>query len=175
MRVLLALAAAASCVGLGLRARAAGGDAADLAAPVAVSVGGVSIASAHDSKFDFRNDNSFPWVGDIDGDGKLQQPQPEPKKQPRLDVHGDPLPLGAVARFGTTRLRHEPTKSEGWVARAISPDGKILATASWHEARFWSLEDGKLLRNFPIEGPASPIAITTDGKGFVACRINQKL
>jgi hypothetical protein len=81
-----------------------------------------------------------------------QQPQSEPKKQPRLDVHGDPLPEGAVARFGTTRLRHEPTKSDGWVVRAISPDGKILATASWHEARFWSLEDGKLLKGVPHQG-----------------------
>ena len=69
MRVLLALAAAASCVGLGLRTPAAGSDAADLAAPVAVSVDGVLIDS--DSKFDFSNDNSFPWVGDFDGDGKL--------------------------------------------------------------------------------------------------------
>ena len=71
MRVLLALAAAASCVGLGLRAPAAAGDAADLAAPVAVTVGGVPIESAHGSRFDFRNDHSFPWVGDFDGDGKL--------------------------------------------------------------------------------------------------------
>ena len=71
MRVLLALAAAASCVGLGLRAPAAAGDAPDLAAPVAVSVGGVPIESAHHSKFGFRNDYSFPWVGDFDGDGKL--------------------------------------------------------------------------------------------------------
>ena len=71
MRVLLALAAAASCVGLGLCVPAAAGDAADLAPPVAVSVGGVPIASAHDRKFDLRDDNSFPWVGDFDGDGKL--------------------------------------------------------------------------------------------------------
>src|SRR5262245_25772701 len=104
-----------------------------------------------------------------------QQPQSEPKKQPRLDIHGDPLPEAAAARLGTARFRHEPTKSEGWVAKAISPDGKILATASLHDARFWSLEDGKLLREFPIEGPASPIAVTPDGKGFVACRINQKM
>ena len=71
MRVLLALAAAASCVGLGLRVPAAAGDAADLAPPFAVSVGGVPIGSAHDRKFDLRDDNSFPWVGDFDGDGKL--------------------------------------------------------------------------------------------------------
>ena len=71
MRVLLALAAAASCVGLGLRVPAAAGDAADLAPPFAVSVGGVPIDSAHDRKFDLRDDNSFPWVGDFYGDGKL--------------------------------------------------------------------------------------------------------
>ena len=71
MRDLLALAAAASCVGLGLRVPAAAGDAADLAPPFAVTVGGVPIASAHDRKFDLRDDNSFPWVGDFDGDGKL--------------------------------------------------------------------------------------------------------
>jgi FG-GAP repeat len=71
MRVLLALAAAASCVGLGLRTPAAAGDAADLAAPVAVSVGGVPIDRADHSNFDLGNDNSFPWVGDFDGDGKL--------------------------------------------------------------------------------------------------------
>ena len=71
MRVLLALAAAASCVGLGLCIPAAAGDATDLAPPVAVSVGGVLIESAHEDKFDRRDDSSFPWVGDIDGDGKL--------------------------------------------------------------------------------------------------------
>ena len=65
MRVLLALAAAAGCVGLGLRVPAAAGDAADLAPPVAVSVGGVPITSAYEDRY------SFPWVGDFDGDGKL--------------------------------------------------------------------------------------------------------
>ena len=70
MRVLLALAAAASCVGLGLCVPAAAGDAADLAAPVAVSVGGVPIDRADDRDFD-RDDNRCPWVGDFDGDGKL--------------------------------------------------------------------------------------------------------
>src|SRR5262249_4662683 len=71
MRVLLALAAAASCVGLGLRAPAAAGDAADLAPPFAVTVDGVPIDSGHDRRFDLRDANSFPGVGDFDGDGKL--------------------------------------------------------------------------------------------------------
>ena len=69
MRVLLAVAAAASCVGLGLGVPAVG-DAADLAPPVAVTVGGVPIDLAADANRR-RDDNSFPWVGDFDGDGKL--------------------------------------------------------------------------------------------------------
>ena len=64
MRVLLALAAAASCVGLGLRVPAAAGDAADLAPPFAVTVDGVPIDL-------WPANDSFPWVGDSDGDGKL--------------------------------------------------------------------------------------------------------
>jgi FG-GAP repeat len=70
MRVFLVLTAAASCVGLGLRAPAATGDAAELAPPVAVKVGGVPIDLAAHADRD-RDDNSFPWVGDFDGDGKL--------------------------------------------------------------------------------------------------------
>ena len=69
MRVLLALAAAVNCVGLGLCVPAAAGDAADLAPPFAVSVGGVPIDRANDTNS--ANDNRYPWVGDFDGDGKL--------------------------------------------------------------------------------------------------------
>jgi FG-GAP repeat len=73
MRVLLALAAAASCVGLGLRAPAAAGDAADLAPPFAVTVDGVPIDLTADSKAKsfWAGVDSFPWLGDFDGDGKL--------------------------------------------------------------------------------------------------------
>src|SRR5262249_24991022 len=71
MRVLLALAAAASCVGLGLRAPAAPGDAEDLAPPFAGTGGGVPIARATDRTFAPRAYSSFPWGGDSDGAGKL--------------------------------------------------------------------------------------------------------
>ena len=73
MTRLLILIAAASCVGLGLRTPVAGGDAADLAPPVAVKVGGIDLAADAKNFGDYlyRDDNSFPWVGDFDGDGKL--------------------------------------------------------------------------------------------------------
>jgi hypothetical protein len=72
MTRLLILIAAATCVGLGLLAPAAAGDAADLAAPVAVKVGGIDLAADAKNFGDYlyRDDNSFPWVGDFDGDGK---------------------------------------------------------------------------------------------------------
>ena len=34
------------------------------------------------------------------------EPVPEAKAKPTADPHGDPLPAGALARLGTTRLRH---------------------------------------------------------------------
>jgi len=79
MRVLLALAAAASCVGLGLRAPAAAGDAADLAPPFAVTVDGVPI--------DLTGDASFPWLGDFDGDGKLDLLVGQHGREKSIDGH----------------------------------------------------------------------------------------
>ena len=71
MRVLLAFAAAASCVGLGLQIPAAAGDAADLAPPFAVTVDGVPIDLVDHSKANWSHVDSFPWLGDFDEDGKL--------------------------------------------------------------------------------------------------------
>lgn len=50
-------------------------------------------------------------------------PQAPAPASRRVDVLGDPLPPGALARLGTTRLRHE------CFAFAFSPDGKQLASA----------------------------------------------
>jgi WD40 repeat protein len=46
-------------------------------------------------------------------------------KQPRKDVHGDPLPPGALARMGTTRFR---LPYESFPAMAISPDRTTIAS-----------------------------------------------
>jgi WD40 repeat protein len=62
-------------------------------------------------------------------------------KTTRTDFLGDPLPSGALARFGTVRLRHQAT-----IATAVySPDGKWLASAGNGQAvvHLWDAVTGK--------------------------------
>jgi WD40 repeat protein len=60
-----------------------------------------------------------------------------PPTKPLTDLHGDPLPNGAIARFGVNRLVHS-----GASYLEISPDGKYLAS-SGAGVRLWDLRDGK--------------------------------
>lgn len=64
-------------------------------------------------------------------------------QQNRVDHNGDALPTGAVARLGTSRLRHKHA-SLHWTA--FSPDSKILATCGLQEVRLWDLSTGRLIR-----------------------------
>src|SRR5689334_21038651 len=71
-----------------------------------------------------------------------------PPAKPRLDVRGEPLPEGAVARFGAARLRF------GYPRRiAFSPDGKTLALGTDAGIRLWDLKSGKVLATPHLEGP----------------------
>src|SRR5262245_4127107 len=70
---------------------------------------------------------------------------PEEKKPPRVDLYGDPLPEGALARLGSARWRHD----EGVAAVVFSPDGKMLASASNDGIiRLCELATGKEIRQF---------------------------
>jgi WD40 repeat protein len=94
---------------------------------------------------------------------------PEEKPGRRTDLYGDPLPEGAIARFGSPRLRH----AERVECVIISPDGTKLYSASSESAfrpdrvsiRVWDLATGKLLRKFgDQDGGAGFLALSQDGK-----------
>src|SRR5262245_1670981 len=95
------------------------------------------------------------WVGPRKADEK---PPPaiqggSPKKVaagPGVDLRGDPLPAGAVARLGTLRFRH----GGGVSFATFLPDGKRLLTAGMDAtARVWEVPSGKELRHFNLLAP----------------------
>jgi hypothetical protein len=80
----------------------------------------------------------------------------------KIDAFGDPLPAGALARIGTTRLRHQGAIA----ALAWSQDGTALASAS-HDRTvcFWDAKSGKLVRRFDgHDGAVFALALSEDGK-----------
>lgn len=77
-----------------------------------------------------------------------ERPPPEPERprkasDQRADLHGDPLPEGAVERIGTLRWR-----MGYWVTGIrFLPDGKTIATAQiGGRIRYWDRDDGRLVR-----------------------------
>ena len=92
----------------------------------------------------------------------------------RFDQLGDPLPPGAVARLGSSRLRHA-----GQVySLAFAPDGKTLASGGADRmVRLWETATGKELRCFSGHDDPPPglsalhpieVAFSPDGKTVAA-------
>jgi WD40 repeat protein len=94
----------------------------------------------------------------------------------RVDLHGDPLPAGALSRLGTVRLRHGHMVS----SVAFSADGKTLVSgASDHTVRIWNAATGRLVRCIGKEHSLvnvyagsrwiTAVAISGDGKSVASC------
>jgi WD40 repeat protein len=90
-----------------------------------------------------------------------------PKKEapPALDLYGDALPSGALARMGTVRLRHgDPPQFVGFLDNQA-----LLSVDSEGLVCVWETATGKELRRFTTDRPSSPsgraiIALSPDGK-----------
>jgi WD40 repeat protein len=94
--------------------------------------------------------------------GAVVQPPPT-----ATDLHGDPLPPGAVARLGTARFR----PGRGTWALAYSGDGKLLASAhDDNHIELWEAATGKHLGRLAAPGGArlTRLACSPDGKYLAA-------
>jgi WD40 repeat protein len=86
---------------------------------------------------------------------------PAPAQEPPVTTpDGFPLPPGAVRRFGSRQLRHP----DGIINVAVSPDGKLLATASYGGVVVWDLKTLKARQT--LRTPVSYARATARGGGL---------
>jgi RNA polymerase sigma factor (sigma-70 family) len=97
-------------------------------------------------------------------------PSKEEQRTTRLDVHGDPLPEGALARLGTSRLRHE-----GFVqSLCFMPGGKAVAGFANNGLWMWQYPGGKLIHT-PRDGLELLRSEYASGVSTAAVSANGKL
>src|SRR5437763_781744 len=103
------------------------------------------------------------WLGE--SSPLAGQPGPIRDKEGRQDVNGDPLPVGALARIGSVRLRHGSDVE----ALAFGADGKVLASAGRDSTiRIWDVATGKERSRIDLKGmklyAGVTVALAPDGK-----------
>jgi len=79
------------------------------------------------------------------------------------DSLGDPLPLGALDRLGSSRLHHGFPVN----ALAFSPDGKVVASSCEDSIFLWDVATGKLIRHFRLDW-VTCLAFSPNGKELAA-------
>jgi len=94
------------------------------------------------------------------------QSAPKPTAPNRVDLYGDPLPAGAVARLGTKRFNHGSLVN----SVAFSPDGSVLASlGSDRVIRIWDPHTGREIRQLGNGlDPLNCKVFSPDGKTMAA-------
>jgi RNA polymerase sigma factor (sigma-70 family) len=89
--------------------------------------------------------------------------QAQGPERPAVDLHGDPLPPGAIARLGTVRFRG------AFLTPCFLPDGKMLLTASRASLQLWEAATGRLRREIPTGSlTVFRVALSPDGTRVAA-------
>ena len=98
----------------------------------------------------------------------LARAENAPAVTPATDRQGDPLPPGAGARIGSTRLRHGASIT----SLAYSPDGNRLTSTDGHSLAIWESRTGRCLsfRMLPPQITIWSPLVSPDGK-LLACRL----
>jgi len=94
--------------------------------------------------------------------------------QPRIDTDGDPLPEGALARFGTVRYRSGAFQNVQ--AFALSPDGKTLAIETLTDIAYWDIQTGRVGARLsrPDDGIGSVIRLRYAPEGKSLVRLSEQ-
>lgn len=100
-----------------------------------------------------------------------ESPKQSRPAKPCVDLYGDPLPQGAIARLGTVRFRHLGAVYEV----AFSPDGKLIAASSdgLNMVILWDRTTGRKIREITLGTRPSyqptRLCFSADGKRLYAC------
>ena len=91
----------------------------------------------------------------------LQQAAKPDVPQPRLDLLGDKLPEGAIARLGGSRFRISDPD-----VIAYAPDGKVLFAGSQQGITLFDATTGRALQNMgqELKTPCMTTALSPDGR-----------
>lgn len=91
----------------------------------------------------------------------LTASQVRAESPPRLDLYGDPLPDGALARMGTERMRHP------YALRVVfaADNATLISVGQDQTVRFWDMTSGKLQRLQRVPHPIR--ALSPDGRTLV--------